>query len=110
MKYKDYAERSRELSKMATPGPWHTRPRDGDQNARGGQVIESVPGTGNIGFAFDDTKGRDAALIVHNRHAADVWREAFLELAAFYCASDRYGNEHAKEYFDRAYAKVRTDG
>lgn len=98
MNFKDYADKSRELSAAATPGPWGTSLDNdafSDRNGDGQWVGET-----RTGFRDDSEDAANTALIAHNRTAADVWREAFLELVG-----GSYQGQ-AEAAFDHAYDKV----
>ena len=61
---------------------------------------------GADGYIGDIRELADEALVAHNRTAADVWREAFFDLAAMWRVGEKSLAEEIA--FDRAYAKVTT--
>ena len=105
MTYEEYAKRCRELSKAATPGPWLDGFGPGSGTEESPDVYTPHAKYGKLAIACSVYWDRgDAALIAHNRTAADVWREAFLELRDI-CTS-AYLDEAPEECFTRAYEKV----
>ena len=119
MNLKEYAKRSRELSEAGADGPWRScEPTQSDGTSRLFPHIHMGPGEcgtydGQVTIntssppAGMETIDANAALIAHNRTAADVWREAFLKLEIDLESTDLWGVRRlAEEAFARAHEKV----